>query len=226
MISEGNLNIESNSEYNDLKANNQEKNLDKVALNSQHVLNSSWVFWYISRKEKDHNVPYEERLKKISSFSTLEEFFKYYVFLKSASEVDRNSDLSLFKEGFKPLWESCPDGGCWFVRFKKNDNNSNLDLIWEKLLFALIGEQFEEPNLLGTVLSIRNRETIIEVWFDYKKNNDIKSYVLEKFKELIDIDPSVTVYFKETEQSLKDKSTLKNAETYNINLNKRNSNFQ
>ncbi len=112
----------------------------KTSLNSQHNLNSNWVFWYISRKEKIHTVPYEERLKQITTFSTLEDFFRYYVHLKSASDIDRNSDLSIFKEGYKPLWESCPSGGCWFFRFKKNDDGMDIDLKWEKMLFALIGK--------------------------------------------------------------------------------------
>jgi translation initiation factor 4E len=106
------------------------------------LLNSNWNFWYISRKEKIHNVPYEERLKNIATFSTLEEFFRYYAYLKSASDIERNSDLSIFKSGYKPLWESCPDGGCWFIRFKKNEDAHEMDLKWEKLLFALIGKSF------------------------------------------------------------------------------------
>jgi translation initiation factor 4E len=173
-----------NSEYKDLgvttSQNETESDKTKISLNSQHPLNSNWVFWYISRKEKDHNVPYDQRLKKIVSFNTLEDFFKYYIYLKPASEVDRNSDLSIFKEGYKPLWESCPDGGCWFIRFKKTDDSSDIDLKWEKLLFALIGEQFEEPNMLGAVLSIRGRETIIEVWFNYLKNVGIKVLIREQ----------------------------------------------
>lgn len=111
----------------------------RASLNSQHKLNSNWSFWYTSRKEKDHKVPYEDRLKKIASFDTLEEFFKYYMYLKPASEVDRNTDLAIFKNGYKPLWESCPDGGCWFIRFKKNEDPYEIDLKWEKLIFALIG---------------------------------------------------------------------------------------
>ena len=92
------------SNQKDTPINTENINKQKTTLSSQHLLNSEWIFWYISRKEKDFDVPYEERLKKIASFKTLEEFFKYYVYLKSASEVDRNSDLSLFKKGNKPLW--------------------------------------------------------------------------------------------------------------------------
>ena len=41
-------------------------------------LNSTWTFWYASRKEKDHHIPYSDRLTKIAEFSTLQDFFKYY----------------------------------------------------------------------------------------------------------------------------------------------------
>ena len=44
-------------------------------------LNSSWTFWYASRKEKDHHIPYSERLTKIAEFNTLQDFFKYYLYL-------------------------------------------------------------------------------------------------------------------------------------------------
>ena len=42
-------------------------------------LNSTWTFWYASRKEKDHHIPYCDRLKKIAEFNTLQDFFKYYL---------------------------------------------------------------------------------------------------------------------------------------------------
>ena len=31
-------------------------------------LNCTWTFWYASRKEKDHHIPYEQRLVEIFSF--------------------------------------------------------------------------------------------------------------------------------------------------------------
>lgn len=201
------------------KESTEEANKRKTSLNSQHVLNSAWSFWYISRKEKVHNVPYEDRLKKIATFSTLEDFFKYYVYLKPASEVERNSDLSLFKEGHKPLWECCPEGGCWFVRYKKSEDPFEVDLKWEKLLFALIGEQFDEPHMLGAVLSIRGRETIIELWFNHLKNLSLKAIIGEKMKDLLSIDNATVLYFKDNEKSIQDRSTLRNAETYNANVN-------
>jgi translation initiation factor 4E len=179
-------------------------------------LNSNWIFWYASRKEKDHHIPYDERLSNIAEFNTLEEFFKYYLYLKSVQDIERNTDLGLFKKGYRPLWESCPDGGCWFLRFKKTDDPMDIDVQWEKLLLALVGEQFDEPNMLGAVLSIRGRETIIELWFNYFKYDKIKNGVAQKLRSLLQLDQSFTVYFKDNEKSLQDKSTLRNAETYSF----------
>lgn len=68
--------------------------------------------------------------------------------------------------------------------------------------FKLLGEQFDEPNMLGAVLSMRGRETIIELWFNYFKYERIKNGVAVKIKSLLQIDSSITVYFKDNEQSL------------------------
>ena len=179
-------------------------------------LNSEWTFWYASRKEKDHHIPYEARLTEISSFSTLEDFFKTYLYLKPTNEIDRNNDIGLFKKGYQPLWESCPDSGFWFYRFKRTDDEKDINYKWERILFSLIGEQFDEVNILGAVLSIRGRETIIELWFNYFGYEKIKNNVAKKFREVLSIDSGETVYCKDNKQSIVDKSTLRNAETYSF----------
>lgn len=76
-------------------------------------------------------------------------------------------------------------------------------------------------NILGAVLSIRSRETIIELWFNYEKNDVRKNFIAQKFKEIIGLEDSAVVYFKDHEKSLKDKSTIKNAETYNLCFDRR-----
>ena len=86
-------------------------------------------------------------------------------------------------------------------------------------LKIFLGEQFNDSNLLGSVLSIRGRETVIEVWFDYKKNENVKSMIGKKIKEILDLEVTFKLYFKENLKSIEDKSTLKNAEKYNLNYN-------
>jgi translation initiation factor 4E len=196
--------------------NKNEINSESTSISPSLKLNSTWIFWYASRKEKDHHIPYNERLSNIAEFNSLEEFFRYYTYLKSVQDIERNTDLGLFKKGYQPLWERCPDGGCWFLRFKKTDDPVDIDIKWEKLLLALVGEQFDEANMLGAVLSIRGRETIIELWFNYFKYEKIKNGVAQKLRSLLNLDQSFTVYFKDNEKSLQDKSTLRNAETYSF----------
>ena len=184
-------------------------------------LNSTWTFWYASRKEKDHHIPYSDRLTKIAEFSTLQDFFKYYLYLKPVYDIERNVDIGLFKEGYKPLWECCPDSGCWLLRFKRTADLKEINLKWEKVVLSLITEQFDEPHMLGAVLSIRGRETIIEIWFNYFKYDKIKSMVAVKFGKLIlgdqnEAEFTATLYFKDNSQSMVDKSTLRNTETYSF----------
>ena len=184
-------------------------------------LNCTWTFWYASRKEKDHHIPYSDRLTKIAEFNNLQDFFKYYLYLKPVYEIERNVDIGLFKDGYKPLWESCPDSGCWLLRFKRTADLKEINLKWEKVIFSLISEQFDEPHMLGAVLSIRGRETIIEIWFNYFKYDKIKNMVAVKFGKLIlgdqnETEYTATLYFKDNSQSMLDKSTLRNTETYSF----------
>ena len=197
-----------------------EQNKDVSELENM-PLNSTWTFWYASRKEKDHHIPYSDRLTKIAEFNNLKDFFKYYIYLKPVNEIERNLDIGLFKEGYKPLWESCPDSGCWLLRFKRTADLKEINLKWEKVIFALISEQFDEPHMLGAVLSIRGRETIIEIWFNYFKYDKIKSMIAVKFGKMIlgeqsENEYSATLYFKDNSQSMLDKSTLRNTETYSF----------
>jgi hypothetical protein len=75
-------------------------------------------------------------------------------------------------------------------------------LYWEKLIFALVGEQFDEPNMLGAVFSIRGRETILEIWFNYFKIEKVKDSVAQKLRYLLQLDENFTIYFKDNERSL------------------------
>ena len=197
---------------------NQNSKLSEV---EKMPLNSTWIFWYASRKEKDHHIPYSDRLTKIAEFNNLQDFFKYYIYLKPVYEIERNVDIGLFKDGYKPLWESCPDSGCWLLRFKRTADLKEINLKWEKVIFSLISEQFDEPHMLGAVLSIRGRETIIEIWFNYFKYDKIKNMVAVKFGKLIlgdqnETEYTATLYFKDNSQSMLDKSTLRNTETYSF----------
>ena len=175
-------------------------------------LNCEWTFWYASRKEKDRHIPYESRLTEIYSFNTLKDFFKGFMFIKDIESIPRNNDLAMFKKDYKPLWENSPESAFWLYRFRPEDEKF-MNIKWEELVFSLIGEQFDEPNILGVVLSKRGRETIIELWFNYFGFTKIKNKLEVKFRNLIGLESKDTLFFKENKDSIQDKSSLKNAKT-------------
>jgi len=122
--------------------------------------------------------------------------------LKKPSEMNRENDLFFFREKEVPMWEDSPHGGIWIAKIKKEDN---IDLMWETLLFALIGEQFEEPNVVGLALSLRTKERLLEVWLKDGRNEKVRTNVSNKIRHFLNLDPtSVTLYYKEHNKSIKD----------------------
>ena len=96
---------------------------------------------------------------------------------------------------------------------KKEDN---IDKMWESLLFALIGnkleielklsvgEQFEEPKVIGLGLSLRTKERLLEVWIKDGRNDRVRTNISNKLRHLLNLNPqTVTLYYKEHQKSIK-----------------------
>lgn len=181
-----------------------------------HKLNDAWVFWYAPRgKRAPVTDKYIEHLNKIGEFDSVEGFFRFYTFLKRPADIDVDNKLMLFRRGANPVWEDWPEGGCWILQFKKNENEI-MNQKWELLLFSCIGEQFEDPlNLIGVVISIRAKRNIIELWLRNGKDESKRVRVGEKIRACLDLDPlNLTFYFQELNTALQKQSLLRNAETY------------
>ena len=89
-----------------------------------HPLQTSWAFWYDAKKGRSHRtaaVDYAQKLHKIGSFDTVEDFWKLYLFMKRPSKLDLNVNMYLFRDGPKiaPMWECFPNGGCWILKIRK-----------------------------------------------------------------------------------------------------------
>ncbi|RVX09665.1 Eukaryotic translation initiation factor NCBP [Vitis vinifera] len=87
-----------------------------------HPLKHKFVFWYTRRTPGVRTqTSYEDNIKKIVDFSTVEGFWICYCHLARPSALPSPTDLHLFKEGIRPLWEDSANcnGGKWIIRFKK-----------------------------------------------------------------------------------------------------------
>ena len=108
----------------------------------EHRLQFAYVLWFSHRPGgKTLNVqPYDQNLKVIGAFNTVEKFWAIYGHVIRPSEMAVHSDFHLFKHGIKPLWEDEANkaGGKWIVRLKKGLASR----CWEDLILAILGEQF------------------------------------------------------------------------------------
>ena len=117
------------------------------------------------------------------------------------------------------MWEESPKGGIWITKIKKEDN---VDAMWEALLLALVGEQFGESSVIGVSLSLRTKEKLIQIWLKDASCQKIKAVVSNRMRHFLKLDPdSTTLYFKDHQNSIKDKSTMKNALGYKFEKKKK-----
>lgn len=132
--------------------------------------------------------------------------------MKKPSEMPREIDIHFFRDNIIPMWEDSPEGGIVILKIKKDDN---IDKMWESILLNMIGEQFEEPKVIGASLSLRTKERLLQVWLKDGRNERVRTNVSNKIRHFLNLDPSnVTLYYKEHIKSIKDGSTMKNAEGF------------
>jgi translation initiation factor 4E len=114
------------------------------------------------------------------------------------------------------MWEIWPHGGVWILKVKKRHDSgiSVLGKMWQDMVFATIGETFEEPDVVGISICIRSREDLICVWNGDNRNDEIRFRIGEKIKQILDLEPSTILEYKPHAKSLQDMSTFRNAKAY------------
>ncbi|CAJ0931090.1 unnamed protein product, partial [Mesorhabditis belari] len=124
----------------------------------RHPLQHRWALWYL---KADRNKDWEECLKQVAVFETVEDFWSLYNHIQTASGLSWGSDYYLFKENIRPMWEdeSNVKGGRWLVVVDKQKRQQLLDNYWLELLMAILGEQFENHGeyICGAVVNVRQK---------------------------------------------------------------------
>jgi len=78
--------------------------------------------------------------------------------------------------------------------------------------------------VIGVSLSLRTKEKLIQVWLKDATDYKIKSIVSNKMRHYLKLNAeSTTLYFKDHQSSMKDKSTMKNALGYKFEKKKKES---
>ncbi|KAG6856254.1 hypothetical protein H0H87_006010 [Tephrocybe sp. NHM501043] len=153
-----------------------------------HPLRNTWVFWFRQQRTPGNKIAsYEDGIKKISAFSSVESFWSLWTHLSPPSALQPTTDYLLFHTGIRrPVWEDPLNisGGKWIIRLKKGV----ADRIWEDLVLAIIGDLFDNcrdseehevarnwddksdasvsewPEICGCTISVRQSEDIVSLW--------------------------------------------------------------
>ncbi|KAG9088054.1 hypothetical protein FS749_002462 [Ceratobasidium sp. UAMH 11750] len=180
-------------------------------LSAVHPLKSTWVIWFHQRQNRTPQtlINYEEGIKRITSFSSVETFWTVFTHLNPASNLQPTTDYLVFHSGVhRPVWEDPMNvrGGKWSIRLRKGV----ADRLWEDLILALIGDQYEnEDEVCGCVLSVRVQEDIISIWNKDESNSQILTRIRETTRRVLNLPASAVFEYKSHNESLQDKSSFR-----------------
>jgi translation initiation factor 4E len=167
---------------------------DVIIPPGEHRLQSSYCLWY-SRKAKVDPHSYDQNMKLVATFTTVEQFWKIYSHVVRPNSLHSHGDLHVFKEGIKPLWEheANKQGGRWLVHIRKELANR----CWENILMAMLGEQFMVgEEVCGAMVSVRSNEDIISVWNRTADDEAVKSRIRDTFRRVLNLPPTTVIQYQ------------------------------
>ena len=168
-------------------------------------LENKFSFWYrisddlyqFQSKQPIDKKEYENQVKKIGEFDTIEDFWAIFQHLRKPDSCKPGIEFRMFKNPVKPIWEdeNNKNGGRISIKLRKDYTT----IIWEEMIFALIGEVLpkeikEEIN--GIVVTSRKEYNTLQIWiksFDSKTNIKIENCI----RDLLQIPPEVNLEFKQ-----------------------------
>lgn len=135
----------------------------------------------------------------MGTYETVESFMSIFPTLRRPSQMERNCNYHLFKDGIKPMWEDKANarGGKWVLTLR-NGNQALLDRSWMYLVLGLIGEELDEADdITGAVISTRPKGDRIAVWLRDKHDVAKVNGIGKRFVQLLDVDrePGVSLEF-------------------------------
>ena len=144
-------------------------------------LSNKYIFWFrISddiiknqfQKQAINSTEYENQVKKIGEFDTIEDFWSLFQHIKKPDNCKQGIEIQMFKDPIKPMWEDeyNKKGGKLSLKLNKGYTT----IIWEELILGIIGNILPaeiNEGINGIVFSSKKEANILQIWFkDYNKN--------------------------------------------------------
>jgi translation initiation factor 4E len=139
---------------------------------------------------------WEEKLQKIYTFETVEDFWALFNSVVGPSRLGLQADYYLFKDGVRPSYEENPTGGVWTFNLEKN-NKKKLEETWLHLVLGMIGETMEDGNdILGAVVSIKRGQDRLSLWTKTAADKELQVRIAKRVKTSLDLPEGTTLEFK------------------------------
>ncbi|KAK2946871.1 putative Eukaryotic translation initiation factor NCBP [Blattamonas nauphoetae] len=151
----------------------------------EHPLARTFTLWYEKQEATDES--WDNRVVKLCTISTVEQFWQMYSHLTRLHTHTRTETLSFFEQGIHPSWEDPrnQEGFKTALTFV----NESLDYQLEQILLNLVGNSLmyrdrdQEINVSelinGVIIKIRKGSPSIEVWSrPYPNSNTIMTRCL------------------------------------------------
>lgn len=146
-----------------------------------------------SKKAKNKD-EYEQQLKEAGRIASVQDYWCHFNNI-NLDCMPLQSDLSLFKKGYKPMWETPENenGGRFIISSFHKDKSKEY---FEKLILAFIGLQFTfHENVNGIVYSVRHRGPSISLWYDEVDPNIFWS--MDNYLKCLLEDEAIQVEFRD-----------------------------
>lgn len=181
----------------------------------EHPLQCPHAFWFSRRApgKLQSSANYADNIKLVGKFASVEQFWRFYSYLVRPGDLSGHSDIHLFKDGIKPMWEDEANkyGGKWIVRLRKGLASR----CWENLILAMLGEQFMVGSeVCGAVISVRFQEDIISIWNRNAADQATTTRIRDTLKRVLNLPQNTIMEYKAHQSSLKDNSSFRNTDVF------------
>ena len=130
---------------------------------------------YSTQKQVMEKEKYESQVKKIAEFDTIDEFWAIFQHLRKPDSCRPGIEYFMFKEPIKPMWEdeNNKNGGRFSIKLKHGYST----IIWEEMIFALIGNIFPKEirdEINGIVITSKKEFNTLQIWFKTFEEKNVK----------------------------------------------------
>lgn len=187
-------------------ANEEKASAEATNAGKKHPLQYTWTMWYDSPSPKSKNDAHnwQQNVKKIVSFSSVEDFWCLFNNLVKPSRLAVGGNYHLFKDGIMPAWEDPANehGGKWVLELPRTDNS--LNKVWMYTVLAMIGENFPDSNeICGAVVSLRPKKNRLALWTRTAKDAETQRRIGQKLKSVMELDPNAKLIYQDFQSLMK-----------------------